>query len=175
MADLDRVAVRVADGIRNTLSRVGSLALGLAAFAAIIGIATFATGMWVFDGSTGWLVVGGAVCFAPTAAALLAWFYVHATAKVAGGLLGDVRTVMSESGDAKNVLINYDTGERLVNTARTFDPLQFDLRKRSKELPALYAGVRAICSVPALAAIALLGTLGVGILGTILLIAGLID
>ena len=76
---------------------------------------------------------------------------------------------------ARHVLINYDTGERLVNTAKTFDPLQMDLRKRSKELPALYAGVRAICSVPALAAIALFGMLAVGALGTILLIGGLID
>jgi hypothetical protein len=175
MADLDHVAVRVSDGLRKTLAHVSTLALGLAVLTAIVGFATFTTGMWVFDGSTGWLIVGGALCFAPTAAALLAWFYVHATEKVAYRLLGDVRTVMAESGSAKNVLINYDTGERLVNTARSFDPLQLDLRRRSKELPALYAGVRAICSVPALAAIALLGMLAVGALGTILLIGGLID
>jgi hypothetical protein len=174
MADLDRAAVRVSDGIRNTLSRVSSLALGLAGVTFIIGLATFATGMWVFDGSTGWVVVGAVLCFTPTVAALMAWFYVHATAKVASGLLGDVRTVMSESGSAKNVLTDYDTGERLVSTARSFEPLQLDLRKRSKELPALYAGVRAICSVPALAAIALLGMLAVGALGTILLIGGLL-
>ena len=174
MADLDRVAVRVSDGLRSTLSRISSLALGLAAFTFLIGLATFATGLWVFDGSTGWLVVGGALCFAPTAAALLAWFYVHATTKVAHRMLGDVRTVMSESGEAKNVLINYDTGERLVNTSRSFEPLQLNLRERSKELPALYAGVRAICSVPALALIAVLGTLAIGALGTILLVVGLI-
>jgi hypothetical protein len=41
-------------------------------------------------------------------------------------------------------------------------------------LPALYAGIRAIANVPGLAAIALLGTLAVGVLGTILLIGGLI-
>jgi hypothetical protein len=175
MTDLDRAAVRVSDGIRSTLSRVSSFALGIAAVAAVIGVATFATGLWVFDGSTGWLVVGGVLCFTPTAAALLAWFYVHATEKVAHALLPDVRTVMSESGTAKNVLINYDTGERVMNTARSFDPLQLDLRRRSKELPALYAAVRAICSVPLLAVIAFLGTLGVGTLGTILLISGLID
>ena len=73
------------------------------------------------------------------------------------------------------MLINYDTGERLANTAKTFGNLQIDLKERRKELPALYAGVRAICSVPGLAAIALLGTLAVGALGTILLIGGLID
>lgn len=175
MADLDRVAIRVSDGIRNTLKRVSSIALAIAMVTAVIGLATFATGMWTFDGSTGWLVVGGALCFTPTAAALLAWFYVHATVRVAHALLPDVRTVMAESGTAKNVLVDYDTGERLMNTARSFDPLQIQLRNRRKELPALYAAVRAICSVPALAAIAFLGTLGVGTLGTILLIAGLID
>ena len=175
MADLDRVAVRVTDGLRNTLTRVSSLALRLAAVTVIIGIATFATGLWVFDGSTGWLVVGGVLSFTPAAAALLAWFYLHSTIKIAHALLGDVRTVLAESGTAKNVLIDYDTGEHLVSTARTLDPLQLDLRRRRKELPALYAGVRAICSVPALAAIAFLGVLGVGTLGTILLISGLLD
>jgi hypothetical protein len=176
MADLDRVAVRVSDGLRNTLSRVGTLALGVAAIAALIGLASFVTGWWIFDGSrTEWIVIGGALCFAPTVAALLAWFYVRATAKVASALLGDVRTLMEDSKGAANVLINYDTGERLVTTAKSFSGLRLDLRERRKELPALYAGVRAICSVPGLVAIALLGTLCVGALGTVLLIGGLID
>jgi len=95
MADLDRAAVRVTDGIRTMLSRVSSIALGLAVMTFIVGIATFATGLWVFESSTGWLVIGGALCFAPTVAALMAWFYVHATTKLAHGLLGDVRTVFS--------------------------------------------------------------------------------
>jgi hypothetical protein len=86
-----------------------------------------------------------------------------------------VRTLLGDSQSASSVLINYDTGERLGSTAKTFGNLQIDLKERRKELPALYAGVRAICSVPALAAIALLGTLAVGALGTILLIGGLID
>jgi len=72
------------------------------------------------------------------------------------------------------VLINYDTGERLMNTSKRFEPLQLNLRQRSKELPALYAGVRAICSVPLLAAIAVLGMLAVGALGAILLLAGIL-
>src|SRR6185295_16960504 len=95
---LDRVAVRVSDGIRNTLSRVSSLALGLAVLTFVIGSATFATGLWVFDGSTGWLVVGGAICFAPTVAALLAWIYVYSTFKLAPQLLDNVSKVLRESG-----------------------------------------------------------------------------
>ena len=51
MADLDLVAVRVSDGIRKTLSRISTLALGIAAIAVVIGAATFFTGLWVFDGS----------------------------------------------------------------------------------------------------------------------------
>jgi hypothetical protein len=82
---------------------------------------------------------------------------------------------MDESQNAANVLINYDTGERLATTAKTFTGLGQNLRERRKELPALYASVRAITSVPGLVAIALLGTLGVGALGTILLIGGVID
>jgi hypothetical protein len=176
MADLDRVAVRVSDGLRSTLSRVSKLAFGVASLTAIIGLATFATGLWIFDGSrTEWIVIGGAICFAPTVAVLLAWFYVRATLKVAPALLGNVRTVMDESKSVANVLINYDTGERLATTAKSFTGLGQNLRERRKELPALYASIRAITSVPGLVAIALLGTLAVGALGTILLIGGLID
>jgi hypothetical protein len=176
MADLDRVAIRVSDGLGRTLSRIGTLARGIAAITATIGIATFVTGLWIFDGSRpAWIVIGGVLCFAPTAAVLLAWFYVHRTVKVAPALLGNVRTLLGDSNSAANVLINYDTGERLASTAKSFGTLQGDLKRRRRELPALYASLRAIWSVPGLAAIALLGTLAVGALGTILLIGGLID
>ena len=176
MADLDRVAIRISDGLRTILSRVGSLARGMAVIAALVGAATFATGLWIFDGSRpAWAVIGGVLCFAPAFAALVAWFYVKATVRVAASLVGDVRTLLDESHGAADVLINYDTGERLATTARTFGTLRPTLRDRRKQLPALYAGIRAITSVPGLVAIALLGTLGVGALGTILLIGGLID
>ncbi|HEY0519273.1 MAG TPA: hypothetical protein VGC84_07250 [Ilumatobacteraceae bacterium] len=174
MADLERVAVRVSDGLRTTLSRVSTLAIGIAGITVMIGVATFVTGLWVFDGSRPlWIVVGGVICFAPTAAVLLAWFFVRATLKVAPALLGNVRTFIDDSRSAAHTLINYDTGERLAISAKTFGPLRTTLRAR-KDLPALYATVRAITSVPGLAAIALVGTLMVGALGTVLLVAGLI-
>ncbi len=176
MADLDRTAVRIADGLRKTLSRVSALALGVAAGAAFIGLATFATGWWIFDGShPAWIVIGGTISFIPTAAALLAWFYVRCTVKVSSSLLSDVSTLLNESRSPANVLIDYDTGQPLASTARSFEPLRTDLQSRRRDLPALYVSVRAITAVPALAAIAVLGTLAVGALGTILLIGGLID
>ena len=176
MADLDRQAVRISDGLRVVLDRVGTLAFGMAVMAAAIGAATFATGWWIFDGSRpSWVLIGGALCFAPALAAFTAWLRVRRTVKVAPSLVGDVRTLLDDSHGAADVLINYDTGERLVSTARTFGSLRSNLQDRRKQLPALYAGVRAITTVPGLAAIALLGTLGVGALGTILLIGGLID
>jgi hypothetical protein len=180
MADLDRVAVRVSDGLRNTLSRVSTLALGIAAGTFLVGLATFATGWWVSDGSPAWIVIGGTICFIPTAAALLAWFYVRCTVNVAPALLDNVRTVLTESrskgphAPAADVLIDYDTGEPLTSTAKSFEPLRVDLQSRRRDLPALYFSVRAVTAIPRLAAIALLGTLAVGALGTVLLIAGLI-
>ena len=36
MTDLERVAVRVSDGLRSTLTRINSLALGIATITAII-------------------------------------------------------------------------------------------------------------------------------------------
>lgn len=175
MADLDRVAIRISDGIRNVLRRVGTLALGMTAIATLVGVATFVTGWWIFDGSRPtWALFGGALCFAPALAALIAWVLVRATAQFAPALVGDVRTLLDDSRGAADVLINYDTGEHLTTTARSFGALRPTLQERRKQLPALYAGIRAITNVPGLAAIALLGTLGVGVLGTILLIGGLI-
>ena len=175
MADLDLVAIRVSDGLRKTLSRISSLALGMAVVAAVIGVATFITGVWVFTGNRAtWIVIGGAVCLAPVAAALVAWSFVRVTLKVAPVLVSNVRTLLDSSHNAANVLINYDDGARLASTAKSFGVLQSDLKGRRKDLPALYLGIRAIVSVPGLAAIALLGTLAVGALGIILLIAGLI-
>jgi len=174
MADLERVAVRVSDGMRYTLSKVSALAIGISAITALIGIATFATGWWVFDGSTGWIIVGGAICFAPTIAALLAWRLIYSTFKMAPQLLDNVTKVLQERNSSANALINYDTGERLTTTSRSFKTLSLDLAARRKELPALYLGVRALVRVPALIAIALIGTLGVGFLGMILLLAGAI-
>lgn len=176
MADLDRSAAQISDGLRKTLARVSTLALGVAAIAALIGIATFVTGLWVFDGSrAAWVVIGGALCSVPIGAALIGWFYVRSTVRVATALVGEVRTLLSESRAAAKVLIDHDTGERLANTAKRFSTLLGDLKDRRTDMPVLFAWVRAITIVPSLAAIALLGTLAVGALGTILLIGGLID
>jgi hypothetical protein len=175
MADLDRVAVRVADSLRAILARIGTLALGMAGLAALVGTATFITGWWVFDHNRGtWSVIGGAVCVAPALAAFVAWCMVRVTLKVAPKLLGDVRALLDEPHGAADVLINYDTGERLATTAKSFGALRPALKERRLQLPSLYLGIRAITTIPGLAAIALLGTLGVGALGTVLLVAGLI-
>ena len=136
MADLDRVAVRISDGLRGILRRVGTLALGMAVIAAVVGTATFATGLWIFDGSRPeWIVIGGALSFAPAFAALVAWFMVRRTVKVAPALVGDVRALLDESRGAADVLINYDTGERLTTTAKTFETLRPTLQQRRKQLP----------------------------------------
>lgn len=176
MADLERTAVRVSDGLRSLLARVGSIALAVARFAVVIGIATFATGWWIFDGNRlEWIVLGGVLCFAPCAAALIAWFRVRRTMRVAPALVGDVRSLMNESQDAAQILIDYDSDDRVMIASRSFTPLRVSLRDRRKQMPALWAGVHAATTLPGLAAIAVLGTLVVGALGTVLLIGGLID
>jgi hypothetical protein len=176
MTDLERAASRTADGLRLLLARIGGFALSAARVAFVIGLATFITGWWVFDGSrVEWLVIGGALCAAPFVAALVAWYRVRRTMRVAPALLGDVRSFMNQSRDAADTVLIYDTDERLVATSRTYAPLRARVAERRKDLPALWAGLRAVTTLPMLAAIAILGTLAVGALGTILLIGGLID
>ncbi len=168
-------AQRVSDALRFTFRRLSSLAVGVALVAAFTGAATFATGWWVFEGSTAWLVIGGAICLVPLAAAALAWMLLRITARYAPLLVDNVRTFLGGSSPASQALIDYDTGQTVVASSKSFTVLRGELGLRSRELPALYAGVRAITSVPALAAIAVLGIVGVGLLGTVLLIGGIID
>jgi hypothetical protein len=176
MADLDRLAVQISDGLRKTLARVSTLAVGVVAVATVIGVATFVTGLWIFDGSRPtWIALGGVLCAIPIIASVMGWLYVHGTARVAPALVGDVRTLLRDSRSSAKVLINHDTGERLASTAKTFATLRADLKARRRDMPALFAGVRAITSVPGLAALAILGTVVVGALGTVLMIGGLID
>ena len=95
-------------------------------------------------------------------------------AKYAPQLVDNVKTFLAGSSPATQVLIDYDSGQTVAASSRSFGALRGELTERSKELPALYAGVRAIISVPGLAALAVLGIVGVGLLGTVLLIGGLI-
>ena len=92
------------------------------------------------------------------------------TARYAPLLVDNVRTFLGGSSPASQALIDYDTGQTVVASSKSFTVLRGELGLRSRELPALYAGVRAITSVPALAAIAVLGIVGVGLLGTVLLL-----
>lgn len=174
MADLDTIATQVSNGLTTTLTRVKALIAAVAVVALLVGSATFATGLWAFDdGRLGWAVIGGFLCLVPVGAALIGWFLVHTTAKAAPQLLDDVRVLLKDSHQAAAVLIDHDTGQRLGTSAKTFQTLRADLRVRRKELPALFAGVRAITSVPGLAAITLIGIALIGSLGTILLIGKL--
>ena len=173
--ETDVVVRRVSDGLQLTLNRLSSLATGVAVVAAVIGAATFATGWWLFpDSRTAWIIIGGMICLIPVGAALFARLLLRITAKYAPLLIDNVRTFLGGASPASRVLIDYDSGHPVITSSKTFTGVRTELALRSRELPALWAGVRAITSVPGLAAIAVLGMLAVGLLGTILLISGLL-
>ena len=170
--ETDVVVRRVSDGLQLTLNRLSSLATGVAVLAAAIGTATFATGWWLFaDHRTAWVIIGGVICLVPVGAALIARVLLRITAKFAPQLIDNVRTFLGGASPGSRVLLDYDSGQRVIASSKTFTGLRTELRSRSTDLPALWAGVRAITSVPVLAAISILGMLGVGLLGTILLIS----
>jgi hypothetical protein len=175
VSDIERLATTASAGMNTTLGRLGSLAAVVIALAALISVATFATGAWVFDNSVGWLVVGGIICAIPVLAAARAWFMVRGTMRSAPKLVGELQSFLQTSRSAAGALVDHDSGVALGMQAKSFRQLRVELNERRRELPALFAGVRAITTVPGLAAIAFLGVLCVGALGTILLIGGLID
>jgi hypothetical protein len=170
----DVVATRVVEGLQITLHRLAGLVGGLVLLALAISAATFATGWWVFHGSTGWIVVGGALCLVPVVAAALGWLWVKGAAKYAPRLVGDVTAFLSTPSPAANVLIDYDSGQPIATSARSFGGLKADLETRKSDLPALWIGIKTITAVPAMAAIAVIGMTLVGAFGTVLLLIGLV-
>lgn len=174
--ETDVVVRQVSDGLLSTLRRLAGLAGGIAIVALLVGAATFATGMWIFDRSRGtWAVIGGIICLVPVGAAVIARFAIRSAAKHSPALIDDVRSFLGTAGNSAKVLIDHDTGQPVAAYAKSFGSLKTELMEQRKELPALWAGVSAITRVPGLAAISVLGIVGVGALGTILLIGGLID
>jgi len=175
VANIERMANQATVNMRTTLARLRSLASGFLVLSTVIAVATFLTGLWVFSKNRGtWIVIGGLLCAIPLIAALIGMYFVASTAKLVPGFVGEVRQLISESRQSAGVLIDHDSGRSLATTAKSFTELKTLLKERRKELPALFAGVRALSSVPGLLAIALLGVLFAGVLGTVLLIVGLL-
>lgn len=170
----DVAARRAGDGIQRLLQRLASLAGVLAIAAALVGLATFVTGLWVFRGNIAWWLLGGLLCLAPVVAATFGWAVVRAAARMAPGLFEEIRTFIRTPTAGARVLIDHDTRETATLSARRFGSLRQDLLQRKAELPALWMGVRAITLVPRSAAMALGGMVLLGGFGIVLLLAGLI-
>ncbi|MGE0138018.1 MAG: hypothetical protein AB7L17_16840 [Ilumatobacteraceae bacterium] len=174
MTDIERLANSTSTGIATTVRRLSSLVVPLILATLVVGVATFVTGAWVFDNSAGWMILGGIICIVPIIASIRAWWLVRSTANAVPQLIGELRTFLPSSSSASGVLIDHDSGVALGMQSRSFRQLRSELDARRTELPALWTSIRAIVTVPGLAAIAILGIFGVGALGTILLIAGLV-
>lgn len=173
--ETDAVVRRVSDTLQKTLNRLSKLATVVVVIAAVVGAVTFAIGLWVFsDSRPAWIIVGGLLCLIPLGAALFARLLLRVTATHAPQLVGNVRTFLGGASPASRELIDYDSGQRVVASPKKFRTVRSELLSRSTELPALWAGVRAITTAPGLAVIAVVGTFGVGLLGIILLISGLL-
>ena len=173
--ETDVVVRRVSDAMQETFRRLTSLATGIGILALLIGGATFATGLWAFERSRpSWTVIGGVICIIPLLAALVGRHLVRRTAKRSPELVADVRRFLDTSVKSAEVLIDHDSKQPIASYVKSFGTLRSDLNERRKELPALFSGVKAITSVPGIAALAVVGMCLVGILGTVLLIGGLL-
>ena len=168
------ISRKVGAAIGLTLRRLATLVGGLVIVTALVGLATFATGWWAFGTNTLWIVLGGVLCLVPLLAALGAWGVVRAGAHYAPRLVNDIALFLKgPQTPASQLLIDYDSGQPVAMSARRMAPLRTELEIRKTDLPALWLGIRAITVVPALAAIAVIGMLAVGMLGTLLLLGQL--
>jgi hypothetical protein len=177
VANVDKLSDDITRALTGSLLRVQNLVKAVAMFAGVVGVATFLTGLQVFDGDGRalWLTIGLVLCAIPVGAAFIGWFMVRGARVAAPALVDNVRSLLKTSRDQAAVLIDHDSGRALGVSAKSLSGLRSELAARRKELPALFTGVRALTSVPGLAAVAVLGTMLVGITGTVLLIGWLID
>ena len=173
----DGEAMRAGNGLQTVLRGMARIARRLAAFAVVVGIATFATGIWVFEGSgrAKWIVVGGFLCFGPAIAAALATYRMLRTAGHAPRFASEMKMLQNGGRALVDVLIDGDTGRPIGLTAATFSGVRSEIEQRRRDFPALSIAMRAITTVPKLILWATLGTVVAGGLGTILLIGGLIN
>lgn len=174
---MDKLSNDITRALTVSLGRVQNLVKAVALFAGVVAVATFVTGLQVFDGDgrSVWLTLGLVLCAIPAGAALIGWWMVRGARVAAPALVDNVNSLLKTSRDQAAVLIDHDSGRALGVNAKSLSGLRIELVARRKELPALFAGVRALTSVPGLAAVAVLGTLLLGITGTVLLIGWLID
>jgi hypothetical protein len=176
MPELDRVAQKTSTALRGTLGRLTRLVRGLCIGALVVGAATYATLLWVTDGEE-WIVLGAVICAAPLLAAVLAFWRLSSTLRVAPKALDDLHTVLRDrkATAAMGPLFDHDTQQPIGMSARSMSGIRSELQSRRKELPALFSTVQALVTVPGLAALAVIGTLLLGMVGTIMLIVGLLD
>jgi hypothetical protein len=177
VAKIDRIAANVSDNLTTSLGRVGQLALGVTLLAGTIGAATWITGTFIFDEKfrLAWFTLGGLLCAVPFLSGLFGWWLVRQSRKAAPQLIDNVATFMSQTSKQTQVLLDHDTGQPLGNYTKSLGDLRSELVERRRDFPALFAGVRALTSVPGLAAVAVLGSVVLGILGTVLFIGAIID
>lgn len=173
----DGEALRAGDGLQTILRTMSRLAGRLASFALFVGIATFATGIWVFQGTgrAKWIVVGGFLCFGPAVAATLATYRVRRTADHAPRFATELKSLQQGGRALVDVLIDGDTGRPVGLSATTFSAVRGEIEQRRRDFPGLSTAMKAITTVPKLLIWATLGIVVAGGLGTILLIGGLID
>ena len=176
MTDVELLATRASDGLRTLLGRLGTLTFGLVVVCAAIGTASYASGFLATDGDA-WPIIGAVICFLPAALALLGWWRIKRAQRVAPTALHDLRTVIADqqSRPAMGVLIEMDAGSRVVSTSRTMSGVLQELKSRRQDWPALVETLSAAATVPALIALAIVGMIGVGALGTVLLLIGLLS
>jgi len=176
-ARTDGAARQFAGFLDATLHKLSSLAFSVAAVSVVIGAATYATGLWAFDGSgrIAWAIIGAIVCAVPAVAGICAWMYVHTTVRHIPRLLADVRSLLGQSKQAYGIVIDHDSGQPVTTTARSLNKLSGTIQGAPGAYPSLKAAVRAGMKVPWLVAITVVTALLVGAFGTLLLLVALVD
>lgn len=177
MTDIDLLAERGSSALRAILARLATLTLGLVGGTLVIGIATYASGRLAFDAGSSWNWLGVIICVIPAFAAWLAAWRIWRVRRRAPQALLDLRDVLKdqELRSRMGTLIDYDTQQPIVSSSKSLYGVYSQVKTHNADWPALADSLKAITTVPGLVALAIVGTVGVGLLGGFLLLVGLLS
>jgi hypothetical protein len=183
MPDADRLA-RQTTALLSNLARKGmALATGIALITLLVGGLSYLTGLAGLDGSarSAWVFVGGVMLVCAVGAPLLARWRLAGVRRHLDALVGEVRSLITESPEAERVVIEtvaHDEGQ--PDEITDLRPVVYDSRQFNRlrmvsvsydDLRELPGALRTVTTFPGLLAIALIGVVVFGILGFFFLLA----
>jgi len=182
MPDVDMLARQTTTLLSNLARKGMALATGIALVTLLVGGLSYLTGLAGLEGSarSAWVLVGAVMLICAVGAPLLARWRLAAVRSHIDQLVGELRSLMTQSPEAEQVIIETVAHDEGPAEMADLTPVIYDSRQFSRlrvvsvgagNLRELPTALRTVTTFPALLLIAVVGVVVFGILGFFFLLA----